>query len=315
MIQTSSVLPGLKRQGFHVCVNTTPKGLDVLRNDPNIDEFLIQQDNQVPPKELDDFWFQIYNSFEKHINLSESVEGSLLALQGRHQWNWPKEFRDMVMNVDYLVGMHAIAGVPNSPAPRFYTNSKERKWAKTFRDKLGRKNFTIMWSVAGSSVHKIYPHMDEVIHQTLVEHPDVRFILVGDELSKIGEVNFESHPKVVCKSGRWEIRETLSMALECDMVIGPETGILNVVSFESMPKGLILSHSSKKNIGGSWKNTKVFEPQNTECYPCHKLHFGFDTCNRDEISGCAACAASINPAYITEEIMRQKISRSLKRAA
>ena len=303
MIQTSSVLPGLKEQGFHVCVNTTPKGLDILRNDPHVDEFLIQEDGWVPVHELDDFWLHINKSFEKHINLSESVEGSLLALQGRHQWNWATAFRDMVMNVDYLEGMHAIAGVPYHPAPKFYPNNKEKKWAKKWRDKMGRGNFVVMWSIAGSSVHKIYPFQDIAMAECLARNPRVKFVLVGDYISTIGEVGWEKEPRVQCKSDKWKIRETLSAALECDMIIGPETGILNVVSYEPMPKGLILSHSSPCNIGGSWHNTEVFEPHNTECWPCHKLHFGFNTCTRDEATGAAACAASIEPSEIAGEIL------------
>ena len=315
MIQTSSVLPGLKEKGYHVCVNTTPKGLDVLRNDPNIDEFLIQYDDHVPNAELDDFWAQIRNSFEKHVNLSESVEGSLLALQGRHQWNWTKEFRNMVMNVDYLEGMAAIAGLEETYSPKFYPNAKEKKWAAAYRKKLGNRNFVVMWSVAGSSVHKVYPHMDAVLSMVLEREPDTRFILVGDTLSMIGEVNWEKHPKVLCKSGDWEIRESLAIAQLCDMVCGPETGMMNVVSHEPMPKGLILSHSTPENIGGNWINTDVFVPQNVDCYPCHKLHFGFDTCKRDESTGCSACASSIPPEWIAESIVSEIKERNSQRVA
>lgn len=301
MIQLSSVLPELKKQGYQVCVNTTPKGMEILRNDPHIDEFFIQEDNQVPNKELDRYWAYLSGKFDKFFILSESVEGALLAMPGRRGFRWNKAFRHLIMNVDYLEGTHAICEVPYNPNPRFYRSSSERKWAKRYRNKMGLNSFVIMWSIAGSSVHKVYPYMNEVMARMLYLHTDVKFILVGDHLSSMVEYHWTKEKRVIRKCGKWSIRESLAMAKECDMVIGPETGVMNAVSFEDMPKILFLSHSSPENIGGSWVNTVVMEPT-SDCYPCHKLHFGFDTCQREDQTGTAKCAASINPEDVHAEI-------------
>ena len=56
MIMMSSILPELKKKYKRVCVNTTPKGFQVVRNDPNIDEFLMQESKQIPVFELDSYW-------------------------------------------------------------------------------------------------------------------------------------------------------------------------------------------------------------------------------------------------------------------
>jgi ADP-heptose:LPS heptosyltransferase len=303
MIQMSSILPELKKQGYKVCVNTTPKGQEILRNDPNIDEFFVQEDNQVPNKELDRYWAYLAGKFEKFICLSESVEGALLAMPGRKEFRWAKEFRDMVMGVNYLEGIHALSGVPFHPAPKFYRSAAEKKWSSKYRAKLGLNNFVIMWSIAGSSVHKIYPHMNTVMARMLHQYKDVKFILVGDHLSSVVEYHWTNEKRVIRKCGKWSIRESLSMAKECDLVIGPETGVMNAVSFEAMPKILLLSHSSRENIGKHWKQTAQIEPT-TDCYPCHQLHFGFDTCQRDEETGTAKCAASIDPYIETLNVRR-----------
>ena len=305
MLQLSSVLPGLKEQGYKVCINTTPKGMEVLRNDPHIDEFFIQEDDQVPNKELDRYWAYLSGKFHKFIQLSESVEGALLAMPGRRSFRWNKEFRHLIMNVNYLEGTHAIAGVPFEPAPKFYRSNKERKWAKDYRNKLGKKTFTIMWSIAGSSVHKVYPHMNTVMAKLLHTYKDVKIILVGDHLSSMVEYQWTAEKKVIRKCGKWSIRECLAMAKECDLVIGPETGVMNAVAFEPMPKILMLSHSSWENIGKYWANTMQMEPD-TQCYPCHKLHFVFDTCQRDQETGTAKCAASIDPDLVFEHIEKFK---------
>lgn len=309
MLQMSSVLPGLKEQGYTVCVNTEPSGLEIVRNDPHIDEFLIQEKNQIPNADLWKFWALLSSKFEKFVILSESVEGSLLALPGRRAYRWPQEFRRMVMNVNYMEATHAIAGVPFNPAPKFYPSKQEKGWAVKYRAKLGLKNTVIMWSIAGSSVHKVYPHIDMVIARVLHEHENVRFILVGDELSSIIEYDWRNEKRVIRKCGKWSIRESLSMAQQCDMVIGPETGVMNAVSFEAMPKVLMLSHSSKDNIGKHWVNTHQLIPDGVDCYPCHKLHYGFATCNRDEETGTAKCAAATDPEKIIEiikDLLRDK---------
>lgn len=299
MIQTSTLFKGLREQGYKICINTTPMGFEILRNDPNIDEFLLQNNDHVPNKELSAYWAYLSGKFDKFISLSESIEASLIALPGRRAYRWKKEFRHLVMDVNYLEGQHAIAGTPFKPCPKFYRSKKERKWAEKYRQKLGRGSFVIMWSIAGSSVHKVYPHMDQVMAQMLHAHKNVKFVLVGDKLGQIIEYDWRKEKRVIRKSGKWTIRESLSMAKECDLVIGPETGVMNAVSFEPMPKILILSHSSINNIGKHWLNTYQAVPEDCECYPCHKIHYGFDTCERDEETGTSKCAASINPELLS----------------
>jgi hypothetical protein len=51
------------------------------------------------------------------------------------------------------------------------------------------------------------------------------------------------------------VRETLALAQQMDLVIGPETGVLNAVCYEAMPKVAMLSHSSWENLTRHWVNT------------------------------------------------------------
>jgi ADP-heptose:LPS heptosyltransferase len=108
------------------------------------------------------------------------------------------------------------------------------------------------------------------------------------------EGGWENEPRVVKKSGKWSIRESLSMIAQSDLVIGPETGVLNAAAFDPMPKIITLSHSSVENLTRDWVNTISLTSKNTSCYPCHTLHFGFDTCRKDESSGVSACQTDIS---------------------
>ena len=291
MIQASSILPGLKEQGYHVTFFTTPRGYEVLKQDPNIDHFFIQDPSQVPNEELPAFCHVQSQKFDKFINLCESVEGTFLAYPGRTNHTWPQETRHQMMNVNYLEFTHSLGGVPMPPRQCFYPTEQEKQWAALERKKIDGK--LVMWCLAGSSVHKVWPWLDQAIARMMVLYPDVHIMLVGDEYCQLLEQGWEDEPRVIKKSGKYSIRETLSMALEADIVVGPETGVLNAVGRLSIPKIVFLSHSSIENLTKHWVKTVSLEP-NCECYPCHMLHTnGFLFCHEHENSGVSVCQASI----------------------
>jgi ADP-heptose:LPS heptosyltransferase/predicted SAM-dependent methyltransferase len=293
MVQMTSILPALKEQGFHVTLYTTPRGADVVRHEPMIDEFYVQDTDQVPNAELGPFWEHERKKFDRWVNLSESVERSFLALPGSTQHAWPHAARHAHLNKNYYDMMHLIAEVPMPPKPRFYATPEEKEWAKKQRAKIGG-DFLMMYSLAGSSVHKIWPHMDGFIARVLVTMPGARVLTVGDEFSQMLERGWESEPRVIRKAGKYTVRESLSLLAECDMVVGPETGMLNAAAHLRMPKICIMSHSSPENLTKYWLNTASVEPQNTACYPCHRMVYGFEFCNRDDATGVAACAADVS---------------------
>lgn len=293
MLQVSSIMPGLKEQGYFVTLNTTEQGYDVIRNDPHIDAVLLQKDGQVPNQELGYYWTALAENFDKFIMLSEYIEGALLALPERREAMQHRDFRRMLCgNVDYLEAVHAVAEVPLPPRVKFYPSNNEIRQAQKRRFKMGLSNFVIVWAVSGSSVHKVWPYMDIIISRLMLSYDNVRVVLCGGGLDEILELGWEKEPRVKSTIGHWSIRESVAFAQQADLVIGPETGIMNAVALEPMHKILMLSHSGPGNIGKNWENTCVMLPERTSCYPCHILHRGFELCMRDEITGCAMCAAN-----------------------
>lgn len=290
-IQASSILPGLKEQGFHVTLYCTPRTQDVLKHDPHIDEFYIQDTDQVPNAALPDFWGWERKKYEKFINLSESVEGTFLSLAGRTNDSWPIAVRRKYMDTNYTEFAHDLAEVPIKPAPKFYATAEEKAWAKKERQKIGGDSL-IMFSLAGSSVHKVWPWQDNLFARILVAHPNARIVTVGDEMSQLLEQGWENEARVVRKAGKYSIRESMSLLGECDMVIGPETGMLNAAGHMLMRKVVFLSHSSANNLTKHWVNTVSVEPVNTPCFPCHRMHYSFERCHRDESTGTALCASN-----------------------
>lgn len=296
MLQAAVVFPRLKELGYHVTVMTTPKGKGVLHNDPHVDEWYIVDQDQVPNDELSAFWHEQNKRFDLLVNLSESIEGTLLALPGRVNHSWPHEVRKKRMNLNYHEWTAELAGVLLQPTSLFYPTDEE---AEAAQERTQGNCFNVLWALAGSSIHKFTPHQDAVIARMLLDMPEVRVFLVGDNYCKILEQGWEKDERVVCLSGELSIRETLALAQKVDLVIGPETGVLNAVGMDKTPhKVLMCSHSSPNNLSKHWNNTQSLTPEDCPCWPCHMLHYSDSFCDVDEASGAARCALNIVPGVI-----------------
>ncbi len=299
LLQASSVLAGLKRQGYHVTLYTSPPGDVVLRHDPNVDDFYLQDKDQVPNTSLGEYWDYHKRKYDKWVNLSESVEGTLLALPGRAHHGFPPALRHQMLNRNYLEVQHQIAGVPHEPRVKFHATHEEQCWARTQKRKMGSP--VIVWSVAGSSVHKTYHGLDRCIASLLLDFPTAHIVLVGDQAGKILEAGWEKEPRVHRKCGEWSIRQSLAFASIADCVVGPETGVLNSVSHETMPKVVFLSHSTVDNLTRDWVNTHSIFSENTSCPgrgnneapSCHQLQYGWTHCKRSH-EGVAQCMADLD---------------------
>jgi hypothetical protein len=71
---------------------------------------------------------------------------------------------------------------------------------------------------------------------------------------------------------------------------------------EEVPKVVLLSHSSANNLTKHWRNAVAIEPVDTPCFPCHKLHYGWETCNRVESTKAAMCASNIAPERVFKAV-------------
>lgn len=314
-IMASSILPLLKEQGYHVTYMTTPAGQEVLRHNPSIDDWIIQDKDQVPNGQLGAYVETISSRYDKVVNLSESVEGSLLAIAGRSNHTWTDQARRKVMgSVNYLERTHDLAGVRYQIMPRFHPTDEERQEAMAFRASIGAP--IVMWAIGGSSVHKIYPFTNVVVswllertdaHVLLSAGPDNALLEAGI-VSTLGEHGTDLS-RVHKTAGDWGVRRTLTFAEYADVVVGPETGVVNAASHLATPTVVMLSHSSRENLTKHWRNAIVLEPDKarTPCFPCHRLHYDWTYCQEVEKTAGALCASNIRP-----EVTLQAICRALK---
>ena len=315
VIQMSSILPGLKEAGYHVTLYTIPRAWEAVKHEPLIDKVILQDPEQVPNAWLGGFFDALRLKYDKFVNLCESVEGSLLAMAGRATFDWSQEARHAYMNHNYIEHTHRIAGVRfEKPLMRFVANEKEQKWAKEERARMKAEK-VVLWVLRGSAVHKVWSGgidtqnnitgFDGVIARILQQWPHAKIVTVGDESAKKTiEAPWAElkEPRVVLRSCVWDIRQTMAFAKECDIVIGPETGVMSAVAMEPMRKIVFLSHSTVENLTKNWVNTTSLFSRNVPCSGCHKLIHNWDQCVQDGTSGIAACQADIHPSEVWDAI-------------
>lgn len=310
-LQASSILPGLKAQGYHVTFNCNERSEAVIRHDPNIDAWIVQDTNQVPAGALTAYWSWLATQYDKVVNLSETVEGTWLAIDTRPNYWWSHDVRHKYLNGNYLQFQHEVAGVPyQKPMIRFYSTRDEETEALALKYKLGGKP-VILWTLAGSSIHKVWPHMDAVLARVFTTWKNARVVFCGDESCQLLEEPWRNEPRVVRKSGKWGIRQSLAFAEVADVVIGPETGVLSSVAMRDMAKIVLLSHSSHENLTRDWINTTAIHSVKTPCWPCHRLHVTPEDCPRGDATGTAKCQEDIPADAVWEALVRfQKLAEA-----
>jgi len=306
LLQCSSVLAGLKDQGYAVTLYTSPPGDEVIRHDPHIHDFYLQDKDQVPNHLLGDFWRYHSRKYDKWVNLSESVEVTLLSIPGKTPHTWSPLARHRYMNHNYVEMQHAIAGVPHRPRVKFFATPTEQEWAKKERAKLGGDPL-VLWSLNGSSIHKTWGGLDRAIASILLEFQGAHVVLVGSGDSAILEAGWDNDSRVKPRAGKYSIRETMALLEYVDVVIGPETGVVNAASQLPIPKVVFLSHSTHENLTRDWVNTTSIASQHTVCPgrgnneapACHQMHYTWEFCKQfrkegDLQDGTAQCQADID---------------------
>jgi len=300
MLWATPVLRELKKQGYYVVLNTSEVPAQIVRENPNVDEFIIQEGDSIPIEECEKYWDYIGQSFDKVVNLCGVVEDRLLRISDRTGYEWSHEKRHKVCNKNYMDALMAHAGFEDKKGelPELYFTPEEELAAQEFM--ANRKDkFVILWSLSGSSAHKIYPWAEQIVAILGDLYKNIEVVTVGDEMCKILEWN---SPNTLCKSGQFTIRQSMLLTKYVDLVVGVETGVLNAASCYDTPKIIFLSHSSEENLTKYWKNCIALHPDNCPCHPCHQLHFK-DDCPKGDFKGKAAkCAENLEPVKVINAI-------------
>ena len=281
----------LKQQGYYVIANVANDyAMAVLQHNPNVDEIAPQLRGLVPIPELDEYNKELARGCDRFVNLTGCTEEALLIPDTKYYLTLSKvmkehpeaeqravfeeilkEYRKIVNGKNYYDAHLERAGFSERGLNgELYFSDTEELVARDFRYRT-RDRFLVLWSLSGSSYHKWYPYVQHAIQGVLDAIPEALVITVGDEACQLME-KAES-PRYHPRSGKWSLRHSLIMTKYADLVVGPETGILNAAGCFDTPKITLLSHSTHDNLCKYWKNDYCLAPEDTFCHPCHMLHY------------------------------------------
>jgi len=277
MIMISPLIRHLKQDGYEVTMNVTPYCAEVLKCNPYVDNVVLQERDAIPNQDLGPYWQEWMGEYDKYINLSESIEGKLLKVEGRRDFYTTKAWRNQLCgSTNYYDQTMRLGGYPEATGlcGELFFSAAEEKEAKFIRNKFKDK-FLLLWSLKGSSYHKIYPMLKSVLGAWLTAHPQAFALLAG---AKGEEVLGFAHPQVQMTCGQLPIRQVFALTKYVDVVGGPETAITNAAACFATPKITLLSHSSHDNLCRYWENDFCLAPENVACYPCNQLHYNVESC-------------------------------------
>lgn len=299
MVMVTPLFKKLKEDGYHVTLYTNERAKQVVLKDPNIDNIWLH-DEKTKIEDLPAVYADLEKKCDRFINLSGSIETSLLKTKATREYYLPKDKRIRDCDVNYYDQTMKLGGYDiKGSRGELYFSPVEEKYAQDLRRKY-RDKFIILWALAGSSQHKAYAWSEYVAMRMLNQCPDVMTFTTGDSVCSLLEWK---HPRAKCYSDMWTIRKSMLMTKYADLVIGPETAILNAASCFDTPKIIFLSHSSEENLTKYWTHTSVFHP-NAHCHPCHKLMYSKNECPLVPVLNVPLCTVKIHPQMVFSEIER-----------
>jgi ADP-heptose:LPS heptosyltransferase len=301
----------LKKRGFQVEMITSDPAWQVFEHNPNIDKLSVKSKREIPANDMkawQDWHWGRSDEFEIFANLSHSIECLFAFVPESTPFYYPARVRRRLAHKSYLEHAHDLAQVPYEFGPLFYPSAEEDEKAEATKRKIGE--VCIGWCLSGTRVDKLHPYSPGIIARLLKEL-DVPVVMIGgmgrnfvdakaimEHVEKTnGDVN---HLHLALSKSEedqnWPIRRSLTQALHCDLMIGPDTGIMWGVAMEAMPKIMMLGHASPENITKHWVNTITLhaDPVRVECWPCHRLHNSPATCTPNSENTGAACMTDIS---------------------
>ena len=271
-----SAMPRLLRdEGYdEVVVGCKPVTAPIWENNPHVARVEL-----FPERDQDDeAWYQKWVEDEKAkysriINTSGHIEVSFLSRTDLDYGLWPKleEARDRAAGVsyqDYLYGRCGFDAV--GVLPEIYFSTEEQEIVEqNKRLKDGRK--LILWQTQGSTRSKQLVKMPEWLTWAMQEFPDaVHYVWCADpDLSA-------RLPKGPVKNmwGATSVRESLRLVASADLVVGPESFLVNAAPAFGVPTIIFFSHSLPDNLSRYYCDSVAITP-NCECHPCYLIGINF----------------------------------------
>jgi FkbM family methyltransferase len=315
----AAVLPDLVRQGNLVEVITNAHAGCVFEHNPWVSKLSICEDGDQPGDgglEWQKWFDRRSHEYQGRLfHLSHTIETTLALVPAQTAFWWPAGVRRRLCNKSYLEMSAEVAGTCFDFGPLFYASRAEKAKAAETKAKMGER--VIGWVICGSRIDKVYPYSAMAIAR-LIRELDTPVMMVGSpgkdfEIAKQIQVDVIKHNgddkglhlamSADAQNPNWPIRRSLAQAQACDLLIGPDTGIMWGVAMEPMPKIMLLSHASAENITKYWHNTVTLQAdqRRVPCAPCHRLQDSIETCRPNADNTGVACISDVSVETIIQQ--------------
>jgi ADP-heptose:LPS heptosyltransferase len=320
-IIASSVLPLLAKD-YNVEVMAQKPWHVIFENNPFIDKLTVREEGDIPHAnalEWQEWFVRRGKEYAKWVNLSHSCESQLAVFPSQSPFYWPAAWRRKHCGQSYLEFVHDVAEAPYDfdEGPRVYPTDEEKEKARTTLDKVrgaGGYKHVVGVCLSGSRLDKVWPYFPLLIAKLIRElHCAVVMFGTPEREREVAQTiqdfvheytgsydglhaaitAYEPDGKTLVAD--WPIRRALATLQMCDLVIGPDTGLMWGVAMQGLPKFMLHSHASVENIVKHWANTTSFhaDPERVPCWPCHQLHDKPETCRKAANANAAACISDI----------------------
>lgn len=297
-------------EGWHITYNVTERGEQIYRDDPRIDDLLVQETGVLSIKrtDLDAYWSALGKEYDKVIQLNEVMEVDLIRVEGSPEYLDPWEKRDAECDKNVIDYHFERAGLDiKGRLPTIWLSEKEKEWAQKeveqVRKKLNRK-FIVLWNIFGSCWHKAYPGMFEVWMLLQTNRDDIGVLAISDQQGKF-VVGNDFGQVVYNGCDRYKFRQSLALHSAVDAVVTPETWSIPAGLAFPAPMIMLLSHSSKKAYTSRPQDIQLqASVKNCPCIECHQLHYSRASCPRGVYNKDATlCMDQLEPGIVYDSLM------------
>ncbi len=267
LLMTTPLPRLLLAQGYEVDVGVWPQNRAVYEHNPFVRALVPYPASEA---EFPAWQEKIIRDYDRVVDLGYTVEKRFLHRTDGFFGPIPslEERRAAAAGKNYYLETLRAAGFEEpAPRPEIYISREESDILNRYRLELaadGRQQ--VFWHLNGSTKNKFLVKGLQYVKAVLAAVPDsIHHLITG--------MNFEAHnlpddPRV--RVANWDLRTSILLTQLVDVVIGPESGLVNAAGAFNTPKVVLYSHSAPENLGKFFVNHYPICPE-CDCHPCYLI--------------------------------------------
>lgn len=267
----------LAGKGYEVHIACMSHNFEVFLHNPYISELIPLPATGHLSRWVKDF-AQERSRYELVLTASGHVEVGLLYRTDTAWGTIPdiNERRTRAAGVNYMdLILEKLGFEERGLRPEFYFSPEEVEQMTAVRDRLqADRTQLILWQWDGSSrskqlvwapwyLQEVLKRKPQATHYVFTPDPDMQALI-------------PKHPKVYNAWGASGIRNTIQLCAVADLVIGPESFMVNAAGAFETPEIIFFSHSAPDNLARYYQNCYAVVPSpEVACHPCYLIHVDF----------------------------------------